>query len=222
MLDFKRRGTSIVFVSHNMQAVASLCDQAILLNGEVREAGTPAAVIRAYAASTQGVRPAGTAEAVSITSLRLLDPSFAPVDDPVVPGAPLVLRVTYLPAEPVDEAICDFLVYRASDNLLLYEGHFPTRDMGLAPVPEGQPFALDFSFAANLAAGDYRVSTRLRDTIMRRFLAENCPPAFFAVSGTPDPRRIGYLALTARNRDGASWPGGADAAGATARVTART
>ncbi len=47
--DFKKKGGSIVFVSHDMNAVKILCEKAILLDkGEVRKSGTPESVINAY------------------------------------------------------------------------------------------------------------------------------------------------------------------------------
>ncbi len=46
---FKRAGKTIVFVSHNMDAVASLCDEAVWLNeGIVMERGEPRRVIDSY------------------------------------------------------------------------------------------------------------------------------------------------------------------------------
>jgi hypothetical protein len=49
MTMFKAKGTTIVFVSHNLQAVASLCDKAILLNmGTIRQRGGSEEVISYY------------------------------------------------------------------------------------------------------------------------------------------------------------------------------
>ena len=47
--DFRAQGGSIIFVSHDLNAVKMLCDQAILLNkGKVLAAGEPEAVINSY------------------------------------------------------------------------------------------------------------------------------------------------------------------------------
>ena len=49
MRSFKNRGTTIVFVSHNLQAVASLCDRAVLLNmGAIKQAGNSEEVVTYY------------------------------------------------------------------------------------------------------------------------------------------------------------------------------
>jgi ABC-type polysaccharide/polyol phosphate transport system ATPase subunit len=195
MREFKRQGVAIVFVSHNLQAVGSLCDHALWIHGGVKGEGRPADVIQAYAlgATDEGERHAKHDEPVQITGVRLMNDRGDRVESPVAPGASLTLRVSYLPREAVEEAICDVLVYRSADNMLLYEGHFSCREFGLPGTASGQPFVLDFQFRANLASGDYRVTTRLRDTIMRRFLAEACPPSFFTVSGPAARNAIGYL-----------------------------
>jgi len=193
MRAFKQEGVAIVFVSHNLQAVAALCDRALWIQGSTKRDGTPSEVVQAYSLGDAGSLEAPRREAVQITSAVLIDRNGRRIDEPVASGTNLTLRVSYLPRETVDEAICDFLVYRSADNLLLYEGHFSMAEVGLPHVPAEQPFVIDFPFRTHLAAGDYRVATRLRDTIMLRFLAEVCPPNFFTVAGTPNPDRIGQL-----------------------------
>jgi lipopolysaccharide transport system ATP-binding protein len=47
--EFRKSGGSIVFVSHDLNAVKMLCDKAILLNrGTVVEEGSPEAVVNSY------------------------------------------------------------------------------------------------------------------------------------------------------------------------------
>lgn len=49
MEEFRNNGTAIVFVSHNLNAIAALCSSAILMkNGAVAHRGTPMEVIDAY------------------------------------------------------------------------------------------------------------------------------------------------------------------------------
>ncbi|HZW36452.1 MAG TPA: polysaccharide ABC transporter ATP-binding protein [Candidatus Deferrimicrobiaceae bacterium] len=49
MNEVLKSGTTVIFVSHNMESVLSLCDRAILLvNGKISREGEPAAVIAEY------------------------------------------------------------------------------------------------------------------------------------------------------------------------------
>lgn len=53
MMEIRRRGKTIVFVSHNPEAVRTLCDRACLLfQGDVIEVGTVDRVLEAYATQT--------------------------------------------------------------------------------------------------------------------------------------------------------------------------
>jgi lipopolysaccharide transport system ATP-binding protein len=67
MSDVAHSGRTVVFVSHNMEAITSLCDRAMLLEGgELTAIGTPAEVITRYLESirskTEAERPVVTAE----------------------------------------------------------------------------------------------------------------------------------------------------------------
>src|SRR5438034_1517783 len=95
MREFKRNGVSIVFVSHNLQAVADLCDRTVHLNGTVRCLGPTTDVLDDYLRCD----PTASAEApttarVSIRAARLTDRAGAPVAE-VTPGTDLTLSVTY-------------------------------------------------------------------------------------------------------------------------------
>ena len=48
MLEFKRQGVAIAFVSHNLQAVATLCERAVYLQNEVRAYGPVQDVLEKY------------------------------------------------------------------------------------------------------------------------------------------------------------------------------
>lgn len=56
MEEFRRSGVSIVFVSHNLNAIVSMCSRAILMRtGQVVAAGTPLEVIDSYAQANYSV-----------------------------------------------------------------------------------------------------------------------------------------------------------------------
>src|SRR5437762_9911988 len=60
---FKRSGVAIVFVSHNLQAVASLCDEAVFMAGELKARGRPDDVIRAYVTKSDDATEASNNDA---------------------------------------------------------------------------------------------------------------------------------------------------------------
>ena len=70
MAEFKKQGVAIVFVSHNLQAVAGLCERALFLHGEVRALGPAPEVIEQYVRAADRPREAGTAGAVEIVRTR--------------------------------------------------------------------------------------------------------------------------------------------------------
>ncbi len=84
MQEFKRSGVAIVFVSHNLQAVSSLCTRAMFLASTVKAEGDPDDVIRAYAATAEAALEASQNDAIRIASVSLLDDRGAPADPSVL------------------------------------------------------------------------------------------------------------------------------------------
>jgi hypothetical protein len=82
-----------------------------------------------------------------------------------------------------------FMVYRSTDNLLVYNGHFTNAEIGLAEIRPGAKFDVHFRFKANLTRGHYRAVIRIYDNIIQRFLAEACPPANVCQSRNCRPGR---------------------------------
>jgi lipopolysaccharide transport system ATP-binding protein len=181
MEEFKRRGVAIVFVSHNLQAVSTLCTSAVFLAGSVRAQGSPDEVIQAYVANSESSSDASRNDAVRITSSKLLDDQGSAAEAIVGPGSPLTLQVSFSPTVNARDVTFGLLVYRSTDNLLVYDGHFTNTEIGLPEIVSGQPFDVDFRFRANLTRGHYRVVTRIYDNIIQNFLAQVCPSATFAV-----------------------------------------
>jgi lipopolysaccharide transport system ATP-binding protein len=107
MGDVRRSGRTIVFVSHDLGAVQSLCDRALLLReGSVAAEGPASAVVDAYLAGLAASGESGRGYAVNaaalgeaqidgfrITGLELDNPAF-PEAGPRT-GDPLVIRIAY-------------------------------------------------------------------------------------------------------------------------------
>jgi lipopolysaccharide transport system ATP-binding protein len=208
MEEFKRRGVAIAFVSHNLQAVSTLCTQAIFLGGTVKAAGSPDDVIRAYVESADTALDASHNDAVRIVSARLVGERGEVVEGAVEPGGELTLRASFMPTVPARDVTFGLLVYRSTDNLLVYDGHFTNAEIGLPAIVPGQAFDVDFLFRANLTRGHYRVVTRIYDNIIQNFLAQVCPPSTFAVEELQTWAGIAHLDVrpVARVSDGAVRP----------------
>jgi ABC-type polysaccharide/polyol phosphate transport system ATPase subunit len=119
MEEFKRDGVAIVFVSHNLQAVASLCDEAVFMASEVKAHGRPDDVIRAYVTKSDNTTTASNNDAIRITSANLYDQNGRLVESAVQPGTLLRLRVAFSPAVEARDVTFEFLLYRSTDNLLV-------------------------------------------------------------------------------------------------------
>ena len=138
MQEFRRSGVAIVFVSHNLQAVSTLCQRAIFLAGSVKVDGPPDDVIRAYVNSASPEVEAAENDEVRIASSRLVDSAGAPVTGMVAPGQPLCLETRYLPKITAENVTFELLLYRSTDNLLLYAGHFTNAELGVPKLVPGR------------------------------------------------------------------------------------
>jgi lipopolysaccharide transport system ATP-binding protein len=154
MRGFKREGVTIVFVSHNLQAVAELCDRALYLNRQARALGPSPGVIAEYVRDSFSPSPEAANGEVRIasTALEHLDGSL--VIDPVAPGTRLNFRVEFDAVEQVDDVTFAFRLHRATDQLLVYDGHFSHSELGMTSVVPGR-FTVKYQFDVNLTRGQY-------------------------------------------------------------------
>lgn len=166
ILDLKARGTTIVFISHNLEAVQRLCDRVILLHqGEVLRDGDSAEVISYYrqevlrrrqferktAMTPEGVRTLGDVE---VTELRLLD-GAAGVTDAFETGEPMRVRLTCAPKRRIQDPSVTVTIERL-DGLICHETL--TRHAGLSWPQWECPQVLSLSYdALNLLPNTYQV-----------------------------------------------------------------
>jgi lipopolysaccharide transport system ATP-binding protein len=122
LFELRKRGTTIVLVTHSLGLIRDMCDQAMWLeHGQIRRLGPAIEVADAYIGDvnerevqthqvSQSVEPAaneskrlGSGE-VRVTSLEFLDGEGKP--SPVLlAGAPCTIRMHYLAHEPVSHVI---------------------------------------------------------------------------------------------------------------------
>jgi lipopolysaccharide transport system ATP-binding protein len=196
MEEFKRDGVAIVFVSHNLQAVASLCDEALFLAGEIKAQGRPDDVIRAYVTKTGDLTTTETSnDAIKITTAGLFNESERPVVDAVPPGTKLRYRASFVSSVEARDVTFGFLLYRSTDNLLVYDGHFTNAEIGLPIIRPGDEFSVDFLFLANVTRGHYHIATRIYDNIIQNFHAVVSPPVIFSVDELQTWAGIAHLGV---------------------------
>jgi len=179
MREYKARGVTIVFVSHNLHAVAELCDRALYLAGTVRALGPTSDVIAQYVRSDFS-STSGDGEAVRVLSAELVDEHGLQVDQ-VDAGARLTLRVTYEARRPLNDVEFGITAYRSTDIYEVYHANYSTHELGLGHAGPAGRFAVDFSFRANLVRGPYFVGAHVFEPRTHSFLSRLTPAAYFNV-----------------------------------------
>jgi lipopolysaccharide transport system ATP-binding protein len=180
MLEFKRRGVAIVFVSHNLQAVATLCERALYLQNEVRAYGPVQEVLETYVGSVSRDGASAPAD-VAIVAADLMDATDRPVRI-VQPNVRLKLRVTYTATVPVEDVTLGFLAHRSTDGLVVYDGNVRGEEIGLKRLAPGEAVTVEFSFRAHLTRGHYYLECHVLHNPTRRFLARLRRAAVFTVA----------------------------------------
>lgn len=185
ILEFREQGTSLLFVSHDRNAIQSLCDRAILLDsGLVRKDGSPEEVMDFYNAliaekenatvevkrlengRTQTVSGTGDAR---VESIELLNAKHE-LTEYVNVGEPVQLRVKLRLHADLPELVFGYMI---RDRLGQSVFGTNTHHLGLAltGLVKGEQITLLFSFPASIGPGSYSVSTALH--VSDTHLAEN-------------------------------------------------
>jgi lipopolysaccharide transport system ATP-binding protein len=178
---FKSRGVAIVFVSHNLQQVASLCDRGIFLHREVKAQGPVQDALAAYVNGTDALRDTGAGTEIEITDATLTDSNGEPTTS-VEPGAPLRLTVDYTVHEELSDFHFGFVIYRSTDNMIIYDGGVDSFEVGLDTVHPGQKLRLDFDFNAHLIRGRYHIQVHVFHNPSQVHLCKYSPAASFGIS----------------------------------------
>jgi lipopolysaccharide transport system ATP-binding protein len=158
IFEFKRRGKTILFVSHGLQAVEALCDRAVWIHhGQIQEQAPAAKTIRRYLAHLEqydeqtresanaiksGLPETGDTRLVrlqrfgaEVHSVETLSPHRTP-QHTFHSGDSMVVRIRYNVAEP--EGRYTFgLELRRSDGTLLHRSACPI-DVALRVGPDGE------------------------------------------------------------------------------------
>jgi lipopolysaccharide transport system ATP-binding protein len=159
MRQFRQAGTAIVFVSHDLSAVAHLCQRAVLMShGAVASSGAAADVIAAYA---QAVHAQDTESDVSAATLRV-----TPVDTAVAlavtsPGQTITFDVEVRFRRTVSQANVGVVVWDLVRNLYIYGISSESLGLGTIAVEADAVVSYRFELDANLTRGLYAVEVNV-------------------------------------------------------------
>jgi len=173
--EFRKAGTTLLIVSHDKQAIQSICDRAILLNaGKLAMEGDPEAVMDYYNAMladhqsqniTQELLANGKVQTISgtgeatVSSIALLDARGRPVEVVDV-GQQVTLRL-----EVQTRAFIKRLVvgYGIRDRLgqVVYGTNTALKNQPIDDVPADSQISFEAQFPANLGPGAYSVQVSL-------------------------------------------------------------
>lgn len=176
--DFRKQGTTLLIVSHDKQAIQSICDHAILLNaGRLSMQGPPEAVMDYYNAlladhQNQQIRQevlddgkvqtlSGTGEA-TVTSISLTDKA-GNLLEVVNVGQTVLLRVEVAAHADIDRLV---LGYGIKDRVgqVIYGTNTDLKRQPLVNVAAGSRYLFNIAFQVNLGPGTYSVQTALVST----------------------------------------------------------
>jgi len=173
--DFNKQGTTLLIVSHDKQAIQSICDRAILLNaGKLEMEGEPEAVMDYYNAllasdQNQSINQnvskdnkiqtiSGTGE-VSLESIHILDNTEKPLEIIGV-GQFVKLQITVKVSNPIDKLI---LGYSIKDRLgqVIFGTNTELTHQALLKPKTGERYCFSIEFPMNLGPGTYSIQTAL-------------------------------------------------------------
>lgn len=176
--EFRKQGTTLLIVSHDKQAIISICDRAIMLSaGQLAMQGQPEAVMDYYNAmladhQNQQVQQveldggkvqtvSGTGEA-TVQDICLLDDTGLRLEVVDV-GQTVILRVDVKVHADIDRLV---LGYGIKDRLgqVMYGTNTDLTRQPLERLDAGAHVRYELKFAANLGPGTYSVQTALVST----------------------------------------------------------
>jgi energy-coupling factor transporter ATP-binding protein EcfA2 len=160
--DFRRRGIPIAFVSHNMQAIATLCDRALLLrSGREPILGEVGKVLAEYVSS----KGAAADPRVVVCNAVLLDARRrTEISGPVAPGALLTLEVELSADAPFPRCGVMIEIVR-SDGLGMFTGMSTLDGLPDLHLEPGDRLRSCITFSANMLRGTYVVNLQLVDSM---------------------------------------------------------
>jgi ABC-type polysaccharide/polyol phosphate transport system ATPase subunit len=185
-------GATVVFVSHNLRAVSTLCARSLLLErGQVVTMGPSNEVIRAYLTRGNETRAREPERGISITDVAL--------------GPPGASRVEFETGEFLDITVEAKARSRHEDMSVVIgivdDNHYPVFDTctqrlgaGAISLDAGETLRCTFRVHLRLAEGTFHVNAYLHRYVTDRPFDRWLSAATFFVTGAPTVRGVANLA----------------------------
>lgn len=169
MKSFKAQGTTIVFVSHNLQAVASLCDRAILLSkGVVNFEGIPENVIGHYLNNFVKISDEEENKSISLKKGHLFDEQ-SKSKTTFKSGERGRAEIELIFKKDFPNIYISAYIRSKSESII-----FSTNTMRLSgkslSVKKGESALFSFGLTVNLAPGIYEFGTTVFDRIINKWI----------------------------------------------------
>jgi ABC-type polysaccharide/polyol phosphate transport system ATPase subunit len=165
MSEFAREGRTVVFVSHDLGAIAQMCQRAIWLEGgKVHQDGAATRSIELYLEArgrqtSQVEFPLEADKEVQLLAVGLADESGAPIDAPMR-DRPFAVRVRFRVSERVGGI--DVGVYLVTKRgVRVVDESWSDREQGVAPADGTGEWEVSVIIPPLLAAADYTVGVSL-------------------------------------------------------------
>lgn len=172
---YRELGSTLVLVSHDKNAIQSVCDSVVLLDrGRVIDQGPPDEMFDLYnaliadpsGASVKKMRLggrnlmiSGTGEA-RVSSIQLAHPDSNAAISSVTVGAPVVLAIEVETLADIEQLVLGFAVRDRLGQVVYGTNTHHTRHV-LRNVGAGSKVVFRFAFPMNLGPGKYSISTAL-------------------------------------------------------------
>lgn len=160
MKEILRSGSTVIFVSHNLRAVTSLCSRAILLQrGTVTMDGPVSEVVRLYTDFATTRRTL-----LSDVDVRIETVSVSGQDGPRVDfdaGEVMFVDIVFRCVRPMDKVVCVCYLRTQDDTELVFM--VASEALGLAPfkMEAGETRTCRFELKLHLPAGSYLVCAQI-------------------------------------------------------------
>ena len=196
--ELKLQGTTMIFISHDLEVVQKLCDRVLLLQqGRILREGWPAQIIKQYreevltdTLKTTNAPLEDHGSPVSITRLTLRDANGLPADT-LKTGEPLRVEVGFRAAQTVNQPVFRVAIERL-DDLLCHAVFSRHSNLALDTLTGEGTVTLEYP-AVNLLPNLYQVTVELFDRESGIPIAAVRDHCFFQI--TSDDREHGAVHL---------------------------